>query len=328
MARKHPDVPLVIDFHTHMLDADMVRLCAGHNAITGFGQKAIPDTPRFKKFYDPELQIADMDQRGIDMHVVFTGPVFMSTWWADAATASQLTRQMNDIVAGWLRRFPERFVGTVTLPLQDIGVAAAELRRGVEELGHRAVMLPANVEGVYLGDRKFWPLWQEIRRLDVAVFIHPEGLRDPWYHRYALWNSIGQSIEEAKVAVSLIYEGLLDAVPGLKIVIAHGGGYFPTTMGRLERNIEKPETRVNIGNRTPSDYLRHFYYDTCVYDPLALQTLFKRVGADRIVLGADYPVGDEDPVGVVKDAVTLSPDELRMVAGGTAARLLGIAPRH
>jgi aminocarboxymuconate-semialdehyde decarboxylase len=324
MARKHPEVPFVIDFHTHMLDDELREICTSRNAITGFGQKKAPPSAGLRKFFDPQLQIADMDERGIDMHVVFTGPVHMSTWWADAPTALKLTRRMNDIIAGWVARYPQRFVGTVTLPMQDVGLAVAELERAVTQLGHKAVLLPTNVDGVYLGDRTFWPLWEAIRRHDIPAFIHPEGIRDPWFHKFALWNSIGQQIEEAKVAASIIYEGLLDAIPGLKIVIAHGGGYFATCMGRLDRNIEKPETRVNIGNKKPSDYLRHFYYDTCVYDPLALATLFKRVGADRIVLGADYPVGGSDPVAEVKEAVALSNAELRMVAAGTAARLLGI----
>jgi aminocarboxymuconate-semialdehyde decarboxylase len=324
MVRKHPDVPLVIDFHAHMLDAELVRLCAGKNAITGFGKKDPPTGGRFAKFYAPELQIEEMDARGIDRHVIFTGPVFMSTWWADAQTALQLTRRMNDTVADWVRRYPTRFVGTATLPMQDVTLAIAELRRAVSELGARAVMLPTNVDGVYLGDRAFWPLWDDIRRLDIPAFIHPEGLRDPWYHKFALWNSIGQQIEEAKAMASIIYEGLLDAIPGLKIVIAHGGGYFPYCVGRVDRNVEKPEAQVNIGDRKPSDYLRHFYYDTCVFDAPALAALFQRVGADRILLGADYPVGDDDPVGVVKNAVSLSKADLQMVAGGTAARLLGI----
>jgi aminocarboxymuconate-semialdehyde decarboxylase len=328
MPRKHPDVPFVIDFHTHMLDDEMVKLCARRNAITGFGRNEIPATPRFRKFYDPELQIADMDERGIDLHVIFTGPVFMSTWWADPQTALTLTRRMNEIIAGWVKRHPTRFVGTVTLPMQDIGLAVEELKRAVGDHGHRALLLPTNVDGVYLGDRTFWPLWETVRALDIAVFIHPEGIRDPWFNTFALWNSIGQQIEEAKVAASIIYEGLLDAMPGLKIVIAHGGGYFATCMGRLDRNIEKAETRVNIGERKPSDYLRHFYYDTCVYDPLALEMLFRRVGADRILLGADYPVGGSDPVGEVKEAVTLSNEDLRLVAAGTAARLLGIEMRR
>ena len=231
---------------------------------------------------------------------------------------------MNEIVADWVRRYPKRFVGSATLPMQDVALAAAELKRGVNELGHKAVHAAHQCRRGYLGDRKFWPLWEAIRALDMPVFIHPEGIRDPWYHRFALWNSIGQQIEEAKVAASMIYEGLLDAVPGLKVVIAHGGGYFATCMGRLDRNIEKAETRVNIGHKKPSDYLRHFYYDTCVYDPLALETLFKRVGSDRILLGADYPVGGTDPVGEVKEAVTLPKADLRMVAAGTAAKLLGI----
>jgi aminocarboxymuconate-semialdehyde decarboxylase len=324
MARKHPDVPFVIDFHTHMLDEELREICTHRNAITGFGQKTAPPSAGLRQFLDPQVQIADMDERQIDMHVVFTGPVHMSTWWADAPTALKLTRRMNEIVAGWVTRYPKRFIGTVTLPMQDVAMAATELKRAVSQDGHRAVLLPTNVDGAYLGERKFWPLWEVIRALDIAAFLHPEGLRDPWYHKFALWNSLGQSIEEAKVMASMIYEGLLDAIPGLKIVVAHGGGYFPTYLGRLDRNILKPEAVANIKGK-PSDYLRHFHYDTCVYDPLALEMLFRRVGSDRIVLGADYPVGDVDPVGVVKAAVSLPRHELRMVAAGTAARLLGIA---
>jgi aminocarboxymuconate-semialdehyde decarboxylase len=323
MARKHPDVPFVIDFHTHMLDDELRQLCTNRNAITGFGQKAAQASAELRKFLDPEVQIADMEERGIDMHVVFTGPVYMSTWWADGPTALALTRRMNDILGNWARRYPKRFIGTVTLPMQDVALSIAELERAVGEHGHRAVLLPTNVAGAYLGERKFWPLWEAIRTLDIVAFLHPEGLRDPWYHKFALWNSLGQSIEEARVMASMIYEGLLDAVGGLKVVVAHGGGYFPTYMGRLDRNVFKPEAVANIKAK-PSAYLRHFYYDTCLYDSLALEMLFRRVGADRIVLGADYPVGDTDPVGVVKGAVRLPQAELAMVAAGTAARLLGI----
>jgi aminocarboxymuconate-semialdehyde decarboxylase len=142
------------------------------------------------------------------------------------------------------------------------------------------VLLPANVDGAYLGERKFWPLREVIRALDIAAFLHPEGRRDLWYHKFALWNSLGQSIEEAKVMASMIYEGLLDAIPGLEVVVGHGGGYFPTYMGRLDRNILKPEAVANTKGK-PSAYLRHFYYDTYVDDPLALQMLFRRVGDIR-----------------------------------------------
>src|SRR3954447_6070564 len=140
MARKHPDVPLVIDFHTHMLDAELREICTSRNAITGFGKKQAPPNANLQRFLDPDLQVADMDERGIDMHVVFTGPVHMSAWWADAPTALKLTQRMNDIIAGWVERWPSRFVGTVTLPTQDIALSVQELQRGVAELGHKAVM--------------------------------------------------------------------------------------------------------------------------------------------------------------------------------------------
>src|SRR6185295_5663027 len=144
---KHADVPFVIDFHTHMLDEELRAICTSRNAITGFGKKQPPPSANLRKFLDPELQIADMEERGIDMHVVFTGPVHMSTWWADPQTAAKLTRRMNDIIAGWVARYPKRFVGTVTLPMQDVDLAIVEFTHGVEELGHKAVLLPTNVDG-------------------------------------------------------------------------------------------------------------------------------------------------------------------------------------
>jgi len=142
---KHPDVPFIIDFHTHMLDEELREICTSRNAITAFGQKKAPPSANLRKFLDPDAQIADMDERGIDMHVVFTGPVHMSAWWADPQTALKLTRRMNDIIADWVLRYPRRFVGTVTLPMQDVSLAIGELERGVKQLGHRAVMLPTNV---------------------------------------------------------------------------------------------------------------------------------------------------------------------------------------
>jgi aminocarboxymuconate-semialdehyde decarboxylase len=118
---------------------------------------------------------------------------------------------------------------------------------------------------------------------------------------------------------------VLDRFPGLKVVIAHGGGYMPHYMGRLDRNVtDKPETAVNI-SRPPSAYLRDFYYDSCVYDPTTLAALIQRVGADRIVLGSDYPVGDPAPVKLLGLAGELSAGDRAMIIGGTAARLLGSA---
>ena len=160
--------------------------------------------------------------------------------------------------------------------------------------------------------------------LGLTVWIHPEGVRDPWFQRYALWNSAGQSIEETKAMASLIYEGVMHRYPDLKVVIAHGGGYFPHYLGRMDRNhANRPDTVRNTGGKRPSEFLRSFHYDTCVYDPQVLKVLLERVGADRLVMGSDYPVGEKDPVGFV-ERCGVSPAELAMICGGNAARLLGI----
>src|SRR5579875_1935554 len=162
------------------------------------------------------------------------------------------------------------------------------------------------------------------RRLSRRIALPSALVGDPWYQRYAMWNSIGQSIEETRFMTSMIYEGVLDRFPGLKIIVAHGGGYMPHYMGRLDRNVtDKPETARNIG-RMPSAYLRDFYYDSCVYDPSTLTALIQRVGADRIVMGSDYPVGDPEPARLLGLAESMAKSDLSMIMGGTAARLLGI----
>jgi aminocarboxymuconate-semialdehyde decarboxylase len=155
--------------------------------------------------------------------------------------------------------------------------------------------------------------------------MHPEGVRDPWFQRYALWNSAGQSIEETKCLTSLIYEGVMYKYPKLKVVIAHGGGYFPHYLGRMDRNtVNRPDTAKNTGGKNPREFLRSFHYDTCVYDPKVLKVLIERIGVDRLVLGSDYPVGERDPVGWLRDECGLKGADLANIAGGNAARLLGL----
>ena len=181
------------------------------------------------------------------------------------------------------------------------------------------------MRGVYLGHPSLRPFWEVVADLGLVVLIHPEGVEDPWFQEYSLWNSVGQPIEEAKVMASLIYEGVLDVFPDLQIVVSHGGGYLPHNFGRLDRNVHNlPDSARNI-SRLPSEYLRSFHYDTCVYEPTVLAALVDRVGADRLLMGSDYPVGEADPIGFVARCPRLAPEEVPMVTGSTARELLGIA---
>ncbi len=319
----------VIDFHAHMLEPEVFKASTNKTVFTGFG--ATPATaPRpgaqtlMARMFDPAAEIADMDARGIDISVVSSSTVLQGTSWADPSTDLALCRRCNDQAADWVARHPTRFVGSMVLPLQDVALALGELERAHTTLGVQVANVASNYGGAYIGDPVFAPFWEAVAGHGITVWVHPEGTRDPWFQRYALWNSLGQSIEEARAMASLIYEGVMTRHPNLKVVMAHGGGYFPHYLGRLDRNTaNRPDTVRNTGGRTPGDFLRSFYYDTCVYDPAVLRVLIERVGVDRLVMGSDYPVGEADPVGWLRSA-GLNGTDLAAVSGGNAARLLGL----
>lgn len=326
----------LIDFHTHALDPEVYARCVNHNVITGFG--ANPEGPRpepgtqraafYARYTSAAAHVADMDALGIDMHVISGGGANSSTFWAPPDLAAQLDRQANETIARWVAEFPTRFVGTFTLPMQDITLALRELDHAIG-LGLRIANLPAESGGVYLGDPHFRPLWEAFAAHGVTVWIHPDGMKDKSYLNYVLWNGVGQPIQETLVFCSLMYEGVLDAFPQVKIVLSHGGGFLPHYMARLDRNhVVHPVTRKNL-TRKPSEYLRALWYDTCVYGADVLEDLVAKVGADRIVFGSDYPVGDKDPFAILRGCKAIDAAAFDMITRTTPAFLAGLpAPQE
>ena len=269
---------------------------------------------------EPELQIEDMEKRGIDVHVLSSCDVVQSRVWAAPNEEARLTAIVNDRCASWVDRFPGRFIGSAALPVGDMTLALVELERSVA-MGFRILNMPTQYRGQYLGERRYADFWSAVDEQELVVFIHPHGIDDMWYQPYAMWNSIGQSIEEVRVMTSLIYEGVMEQHPGIKIVMAHGGGYMPHYMGRLDRNVtDKPFTVRNLSKK-PSEYLKDFYYDSCVYDSRTLELLIERVGIDRVVLGGDYPVAAVDPLDFLA-TVNITDSDRAAIAGGNACRLL------
>ena len=315
---------MIVDFHVHMLDEHVFKASANKTVFSGFG--ATPaDEPRpgaralLMRMMRPESVIEDMDARGIDMAVLTGSSVLQGTSWADPKTDLELCRRCNATAAEWEAKHPRRFIASTVLPLQDPKLSMTQL-----DANTRVINAGSSYNGVYLGDPAYHPFWEAVHDIGATVWIHPEGVRDPWFQRYALWNSAGQSIEEAKVMASLIYEGVMHRFAGIKIVMAHGGGYFPHYLGRMDRNhANRPDTVKNTGGRKPSEFLRAFHYDSCVYDPAVLKVLLERVGADRIVMGSDYPVGEKDPVGWIR-SFGLPLSDVENICGGNAARLLNL----
>jgi aminocarboxymuconate-semialdehyde decarboxylase len=247
-------------------------------------------------------------------------------YWASAALVAKIARACNELMARFVSVVPERFVGIGVVPLQDPEGAVKELRYLVHELRLRGVQIPSNVRNHDLGEPAFRLFWAEAERLGVPVVVHPRGFtHDDRLHKFFLWNTVGQPLEEALAMASLIHEGILDAYPRLKIVICHGGGYLPFYSGRGDKAFEsRPETREHITAK-PSHYMRRLFYDSVIFDPNMLARLVHKVGADRIMMGSDYPRGEieTDPVGFVSTA-GLSDQDRDKILSTNALALFGI----
>ena len=272
-----------------------------------------------------DARIQAMDAMGVDVQVLSASLVHQCTYEAEPQVALGLDRSSNDCIAAMVAARPDRFRGLGSVPLQSPVLAVQELTRCMTQLGLSGVTLSTRVGHIEIGDRSVWPFWSKAEELGAIVFIHPAGNPDARFRSHFLWNSIGQSFEETMAIASLMYEGVLDAFPTLKICVSHGGGYMPFYTGRIARNyLEKPSTRVNM-TKPPGEYLRMLFYDTCVYDPVTLEQLVARVGADRVLMGSDYPVGETKPVAFVEQTAGLSSSDKDKIIGGNAANLFGLA---
>jgi aminocarboxymuconate-semialdehyde decarboxylase len=322
-----------IDFHAHVVVPEVYDVAAEHNIFSELpADPGVTDEMRDKikaraavvldRMSDIGERMAKMDAMGVDVQVLSASLVHQGLEWTDAQLGLRLARTTNDWIAGAVATQPERLIGLGTLPLHVPALAVTELERCMRELGLKGVAISTTAGGMELGDVALHPFWTKAEALAAVVYIHPGGNRDLRFKRFHLWNSVGQAFEEAMAISSLMYDGVLETFPKLKICISHGGGYMPYYMGRIERNyVEKANTRINM-SKPPIDYLRMLYFDSCVYERAVLQHLVDKVGAQRVVLGSDYPVGEAKPIEFVTDA--LSSAQREKILGPNAAALLGL----
>jgi len=238
-----------------------------------------------------------------------------------------LARMQNDRVAEMVRAYPSRFVGMGTLPLQDVDRAVPELERVVKELGLRAIEISSNVNGVDFDDPRFQKFFAKVEELEALIFIHPMGFtHGERLREYYLTNVIGQPLDSTVAVSHLIFGGVLESHPRLKICVAHGGGYLPFYAGRMDHAYKvRPECQRLI-SQPPSTYLRQLYFDTVLYTGESLAYLVRQAGSEHVLLGTDYPadMGEADPVGYIGGVRSLSRAEKEKIWGGNAARLLKI----
>ena len=274
---------------------------------------------------NPAARIEHMDRMGVDIQGLAT---FVSEYfyWAPAKPAAESARIQNDNIAAAVADHPDRFAPFgATVPLQDADLAIAEMNRAVDELEFKGLQIGGTVDGHNLDEPRFKPFWAAVEERDIPVILHPNGY--PESHRfgdYFLTNCIGNPLETMVAVTRMIFSGLFEEHPGIKLVLLHGGGYLPFYSSRADHTWEvRPETRVHIPDRPPSDYMKTFYYDTMVFQPLYLRHLVEVVGADRVMLGTDFPfdMGETDPVALIHSTDGLTDTEREGIKGANAAAL-------
>lgn len=302
-----------VDVHAH---------CAFPEAMALMGRSVKPDA----LIMAPE-RIRAMDEQGIDMAALSINPYWYK---AERDIAAALIKLQNEKLAELCAAQPDRFVAFATMALQHPDLAVEQIEYGIKTLGLRGVSVGGSVEGVELADRRFHPVWAKAEELGCLIFIHPVGTKELEPRlggNGGLENAIGNPLETTLALSHLIYEGTLDRFPGLKICAAHGGGYLPSYADRSDAIcVTFPQRCAAVPlKKKPTEYLRQLYYDSLVFSPEALRHLAAQVGADRIVMGTDYPYGwTHTSVDHILGTPGLSDAERAAMLGDTAARLLGI----
>lgn len=238
-------------------------------------------------FTDAARFLADQEAAGVSHTLVSPVPQLF-LYEAPAALTAELAALYNDALAEWIRQHPGRLSALATVPLNDPEAAAAELRRAVE-LGLRGAIVGPGCGERLLSDDGFRPFWEEADRLEAIVFLHPLLSRDPRLRRPRMPNLIGVPWETTVAAADILLGGLLDRYPRVRILLAHGGGFLPYQVGRLDRGYEQWSAVAAGLGAPPREYLRRFWFDSVLWNPEALRFLVDLVGEDRVVPGSDYP---------------------------------------
>ena len=302
---------MIVDVHAHIIVGEITRA---------------PPPSAVGEFVHVERMLEEAAAQGVE-RLVLSPWVKLLPDDLDPPAALRACRVQNDALAARCAAHPDRVGALGAVPLQDPGLAAAELERLMGEGVLGGVEVAAGVAGAYLGDDRFLPFWEAAEATGAVVLVHPttRGFDLPVMARHYLWNTVGNPLETAVTGADLVMAGVLERFPGLRVVLAHGGGALLSLRGRLRKaHSFQPQARARL-REPPDASLRRLHYDTVTHDRGLLRALVDYAGADHVLLGSDRPfdMGTTDPVGEVR-ALGLDAAAERAVLGGNAAALLGL----
>ena len=308
-------LPLVVDIHTHILPETMPNWASkfGYGGFIHLDHhcpgcaKMYKDSTFFREVeancWDPSTRIHECDQQGVGMQVLSTVPVMFS-YWAKPQDTLDLSMFLNDHIAEIVKSYPGRFEGLGTLPMQAPELAIKELER-CKAIGLKGVQIGSHINQWNLNAPELFPVFQACEALNMAVFVHPwdmmakESMPDYWLP----W-LVGMPAESSLALSSLIFGGVFERLPHLRVAIAHGGGSFPATLGRIEHGFNvRPDLCAVDNDKPPTSYMGKFWLDSLVHDPRMLDMIVDTVGENRVAVGSDYPfpLGEHEPGKLVRN---------------------------
>jgi len=328
---------LTIDIHTHILpqhipdfnsrfgyggfiSLDHHKPCCARMMI---GDKFFREVE--ENAWDAEVRIKECEHQHVNVQVLSTVPVMFS-YWAKSLDCLEVSMFLNDHISGIVNRYPKKFIGLGTIPMQDPQLAIAELER-CKKNGLAGIQIGSHVNDWNLNAPELFPVFEACEKMDMCVFVHPwEMMGTDKMQRYWLPWLVGMPAETSLAICSMIFGGVFERLPKLRVAFAHGGGSFPATIGRIQHGFDcRPDLVAIDNNIPPRQYLGKFYLDSLVHDPLMLDYLIKLVGADKVALGSDYPfpLGENAP-GTLIRSMPYQDDVKEKLLSGSALSWLNL----